>query len=460
MPLGRPITLSSNVASKSLSITATAGQTVFLPSGGYRINEIAVYKEGVRLVDGTDFTARDGASVILTSGASLNDVLEFQIFDSFNIANTIKPNESTQTITGSLVVEGGITGSVLGIQSGGTAIGTGRTVNFIGTGNTVVDNGDGIINVSISGETAGIDTSTTSEFTDISVSGVATVGSAVTINSTGIDAVSGVITAANFVGGGANLTALNGTNIASGTVAAARVATLNQNTSGTAANLSGTPDITINNITGVAATFTGVLTYEDVTNVDSVGIVTARSGIEFGAAGVGGTVTALGHAEFVGIVTASGLDAAIAVWTLGASGTDHYTFTGPGDLSGDTDPDLQLIRGQKYIFKNRSGGHPFRIQSTVNGSSGTAYSDGVTNNDAGNGTDLIFDVPYDAPPILYYQCTSHNNMGGAIYVGSSSGDNVTVVGVLTATEFVGGGSGLTGLNIPAGFTELDAMLFN
>ena len=49
-------------------------------------------------------------------------------------------------------------------------------------------------------------------------------------------------------------------------------------------------------------------------------------------------------------------------------------------------------------------------------------------------------------------------MGGAIYVGSSSGDNVTVVGVLTATEFVGGGSGLTGL--PAGFTELDAMLFN
>ena len=303
MPLGRPITLSSNVASKSLSITATAGQTVFLPSGGYRINEIAVYKEGVRLVDGTDFTARDGASVILTSGASLNDVLEFQIFDSFNIANTIKPNESTQTITGSLVVEGGITGSVLGIQSGGTAIGTGRTVNFIGTGNTVVDNGDGIINVSISGETAGIDTSTTSEFTDISVSGVATVGSAVTINSTGIDAVSGVITAANFVGGGANLTALNGTNIASGTVAAARVATLNQNTSGTAANLSGTPDITINNITGVAATFTGVLTYEDVTNVDSVGIVTARSGIEFGAAGVGGTVTAVGHAEFVGIVT-------------------------------------------------------------------------------------------------------------------------------------------------------------
>ena len=37
-----------------------------------------------------------------------------------------------------------------------------------------------------------------------------------------------------------------------------------------ASNLTGTPDITVRNITGVAATFTGVLTYEDVTNVDSV----------------------------------------------------------------------------------------------------------------------------------------------------------------------------------------------
>ena len=49
---------------------------------------------------------------------------------------------------------------------------------------------------------------------------------------------------------------------------------------GTATGLSGSPNITINNLTGVAATFTGVLTYEDVTNVDSVGIVTARSGIQ------------------------------------------------------------------------------------------------------------------------------------------------------------------------------------
>lgn len=57
-------------------------------------------------------------------------------------------------------------------------------------------------------------------------------------------------------------------------------------TAGIATNaqgLTGTPDITVQNITGVAATFTGIVTYEDVTNVDSIGIVTARSGVYFGS---------------------------------------------------------------------------------------------------------------------------------------------------------------------------------
>ena len=155
MAIGRPITLSTNVASKTVSITATAGQTLFQPSGGYRINQIAVYRNGTRLVDGQDFTARDGASVTLLSGATLNDVLEFQIFDSFNVADAINAVSSTQTISGSLVVQGGVTGSQIGIQSGGTAIGTGRTVNFIGSGNTVIDKGDGTIDVSISGSGGG-----------------------------------------------------------------------------------------------------------------------------------------------------------------------------------------------------------------------------------------------------------------------------------------------------------------
>ena len=87
------------------------------------------------------------------------------------------------------------------------------------------------------------------------------------------------------------------------------------------------------NVTGVAATFTGnvsvggVLTYEDVTNIDSVGVITARSGIEFGASGVGGTITATGQAEFVGIVTALGVNVSGVVTATSFKG-DGSALTG------------------------------------------------------------------------------------------------------------------------------------
>ena len=165
MAIGRPITLTSNVASKTLSITATAGQTLFQPSGGYRINQIAVFRNGTRLVDGQDFTARDGASVTLVSGATVGDILEFQIFDSFNVAAAIN-DSGNQTLDGTLIVTGGVTGSQIGIQSGGTAIGTGRTVNFIGSGNTVIDKGDGTIDVSISGSGGGTGLGTAINYSD------------------------------------------------------------------------------------------------------------------------------------------------------------------------------------------------------------------------------------------------------------------------------------------------------
>ena len=144
-------------------------------------------------------------------------------------------------------------------------------------------------------------------------------GAAVTttngLNVGGATTVAGAVVATSFAGDGSSITALSGSNISSGTVAAARVATLNQDTTGTAAlaeGLTGTPnitvgnisaaggDLTIRNITGVAATFTGVLTYEDVTNIDSVGVITARSGIEFGVSGAGGTITSAGAATFTG----------------------------------------------------------------------------------------------------------------------------------------------------------------
>ena len=118
-----------------------------------------------------------------------------------------------------------------------------------------------------------------------------------------------------------------------------------------------------------------------------------------------------------GTCTATEFSGALSGWIIGNDASDHYTFQGPGLNGTINDPDLNLVRGQKYIFHNRSSGHPFRIQSTPNGSAGTAYNVGVTNNDGSAPTDIIFDVPHDAPNFLFYQCTAHSNMGGRLIIG-------------------------------------------
>ena len=52
----------------------------------------------------------------------------------------------------------------------------------------------------------------------------------------------------------------------------------------------------------------GTLTYEDVTNVDSIGLVTARNGIEVGASpGVAASISVDGNAIFSGITTFGGV---------------------------------------------------------------------------------------------------------------------------------------------------------
>ena len=106
----------------------------------------------------------------------------------------------------------------------------------------------------------------------------------------------------------------------------------------------------------------------------------------------------------------------VTTWTLGANGSSDYTFTGPGVAAGAQDPTIYLVRGQTYKFENRSGGHPFRIQYEFQNTGGTAYNDGIVNNGAGNGTDLYWEVRNDAPDLLHYQCTAHQNMSGRIVI--------------------------------------------
>ena len=86
------------------------------------------------------------------------------------------------------------------------------------------------------------------------------------------------------------------------------------------------PSIDTRNLIGNVS-IGGVLTYEDVTNIDSVGVITARSGIEFGASGVGGTITASGQAEFIGIVTALGVNVSGVVTATSFKG-DGSALTG------------------------------------------------------------------------------------------------------------------------------------
>ena len=161
MAIGNPITLTNNVASKIISVTATDGQTSFTVTGGYRINQIAVFRNGVQLSQSSDFTANDGSTVTLVSAANAGDTVLFRIFDDFRVADAIQSAAAAQTIDGDLTVTGtivgltSVTGSTVGIQSAGTTVGTAQTLNFIGTGNTFVDKGDGTIDVAISGSGGG-----------------------------------------------------------------------------------------------------------------------------------------------------------------------------------------------------------------------------------------------------------------------------------------------------------------
>ena len=69
----------------------------------------------------------------------------------------------------------------------------------------------------------------------------------------------------------------------------------------------------------------GTLTYEDVTNVDSIGLVTARNGIEVGASpGVAASISVDGNAIFSGITTIGSKEVGAGI-TLSPDGDGFYT---------------------------------------------------------------------------------------------------------------------------------------
>ena len=78
------------------TFTATASQTSFA-TGGYQAGYIDVFLNGVKLVDGTDYTATNGSDVVLTTGAASGDTLEVVAYTAFEVLN--------QNFTGGVTVD-------------------------------------------------------------------------------------------------------------------------------------------------------------------------------------------------------------------------------------------------------------------------------------------------------------------------------------------------------------------
>ena len=128
------------------------------------------------------------------------------------------------------------------------------------------------------------------------------------------------------------------------------------NVSGTAGGLTGTPSIIVQDVTAETVSIAGTISYEDVTNVNSVGLVTAGLGIRIGTGGtVGpegvGVVTYFGDgSQLTGIAAGIGTESATpanTVVTLDLSKQDHkLNVTGVTTItvSGGTEGDSHTVR--------------------------------------------------------------------------------------------------------------------
>jgi hypothetical protein len=122
--IGRP--LQAGVRRRYI-YAATAGQTSFSGNDSSGISLayddnlfLDVYQNGVLLKPVTDYAATTGTSVVLTTGASTDDVLEMLVFDTFGVADTVSAKDggsfagavsmaSTLDVTGAITSSAGAT---------------------------------------------------------------------------------------------------------------------------------------------------------------------------------------------------------------------------------------------------------------------------------------------------------------------------------------------------------------
>lgn len=112
----------STVGRTIQTFTATAGQTTFTISGGYTVNNLDIFLNGVRL-NPTEYSASNGTTVVLLDACAVNDILNVIIFvasgfsyDSIrNIQTVVTANYSVDT-RDSLILVNGAVDSVIDIN--------------------------------------------------------------------------------------------------------------------------------------------------------------------------------------------------------------------------------------------------------------------------------------------------------------------------------------------------------
>ena len=172
--------------------------------------------------------------------------------------------------------------------------------------------------------------------------------------------ITGVLTATSFSG------SLDGT---------ASNATVAVNAQG----LTGTPNINVGSVTGTTGTFSGnvsvggTLTYDDVTNIDSVGLITARTGVKVTAGGV--NVTAGGINVTAGVSTFSGGT------KITGSQTSNISAMGANavDCSAGNYFTKTITGATTFTFTNVPTGvaYTFTMEVTLNGSNAITWPTSV-----------------------------------------------------------------------------------
>jgi hypothetical protein len=114
--LGIPASGVTTTAYRTITeYTATAGQTTFTPPS-YTVGFINVFRNGVML-GSADFTATNGTSVVLASGASLGDLVAIESFYVSSVLNAIPA--TANAVNSLLISDGAVTQNKLGTNVAG-----------------------------------------------------------------------------------------------------------------------------------------------------------------------------------------------------------------------------------------------------------------------------------------------------------------------------------------------------